>query len=167
MDGLSNSVAMTAASTPAAQSISDNDPLRLITLLEDLFPRAFFVYERRRLPLRVGIFRDLLDTGLFTGHEPDLRSALRRYTASLGYQRNLRTGAVRVDLNGEPAGTVTADQAQWAEKKVAAIYKRRAEALQRAAQKPAPIGPPKPKKLSLADLRAAAQARKAMSEAAQ
>jgi ProP effector len=144
-----------------------SDLLQTIDLLADLFPQAFFVYERRRLPLRVGVFQDLLDTGLFTGLEADLKIALRRYTDSLGYQRNLRANATRIDLNGEPAGTVTADQAQWAEKKVAAIYKRRAEALQRAAQKPAPIGPPKPKKLSLADLRAAAQARKAMSEAAQ
>ena len=132
--------------------------MQTIELLADLFPQCFFVYERRRLPLRVGIFQDLLEyRPAFAGLEADLKSALRRYTASLGYQRNLRTEAVRIGLNGEPAGTVTADQAQWAEKKVAAIYARRAGALQKAAQKPAPIEPAQP----LGDLRAAAQARKA------
>lgn len=139
---------------------SASDPLQTISLLADVWPQVFAIYERRRVPLKVGIFADLLAAG-FDGLEDDLEIALRRYNNSLGYQQKLKTGAVRIDLNGEPAGTVTADQAQWAEKRVAWFYKRRAEALQKVAQKPAPIEPPKPRKVSLADLRAAAQARKA------
>ena len=65
---------------------SASDPLQTISLLADVWPQVFAVYERRRVPLKVGIFADLLAAG-FDGLEDDLKIALRRYTASLGYQR--------------------------------------------------------------------------------
>ena len=114
-----NSALAPERSTPAAQSTSDNDRLQIITLLGDLFPQAFFVYERRRLPLKVGIYEDLLSTGCFAGLEADLKTALRRYTGNQQYQRKLKAGATRIDLNGEAAGTVSEDQAQGAAKLIA------------------------------------------------
>jgi ProP effector len=111
---------------------STSDLLQTIDLLADLFPQCFFVYERRRLPLKVGIFQDLLNTGCFAGLEDDLKIALRRYTGNQQYQRKLKAGATRIDLNGEAAGTVSEDQAQGATKLIAW---RARKAAQKVAQK--------------------------------
>ena len=64
------------------------------------------------------------------------------------YQSRLRPGATRIDLNGEPAGTVTAGEAAFA----------RAKERGRKEQRPTPSSPPRS---SLAELRAAGQRRKA------
>jgi ProP effector len=82
-----------------------------IALLAEQFPRAFFVYEARRQPLKVGIFDDLFAKvhGAVKPHE--LSAALRLYTQSRGYLRNLRAGATRIGLNGEAAGAVSAEEA--------------------------------------------------------
>src|SRR5262249_54039339 len=37
-----------------------------------------------------------------------IASALRTYTRSVGYLKTLKAGAVRIDLEGNPVGTVTA-----------------------------------------------------------
>ena len=133
-------------------------------------------------PLKIGIHNDVI------ARHPELQpgliaSALRTYTRSVGYLKTLKAGAVRIDLEGHPVGTVTAADEEDAKRKIAKAVKRaaakaiedRKEAGQPAAKpveerarqesptpeaksrQPAPAEPP----LGLAGLKAAAQARRA------
>src|SRR5262249_3720722 len=79
-----------------------------IALLVEAFPKTFFMYERRRLPLKLGIHLDILAVmaGVITPEE--LSAALRYYVSNDGYLRACRQGAVRIDLNGQSAGEVLA-----------------------------------------------------------
>jgi ProP effector len=84
-----------------------------IARLAELFPAAFSVYEGKRRPLKVGICNEIIAVGTM---EPDeLHLALRLYCSSFGYRCAMRAGASRIDLNGEPAGEVTAADAATAE----------------------------------------------------
>jgi ProP effector len=85
--------------------------------------------------------------------------AMRLYTSNSGYLRaSMISGADRIDLDGNPAGTVTEKDAANAAQQLAW------RAVRKARQKvPAtPPAPPAPtvKRLSLADLREAARLRK-------
>jgi hypothetical protein len=73
-----------------------------IALFPERWPACFQVYERRRRPLAIGIHRLILDKfdGALTPEE--LSSALRRYV--------MVAGAARIDLNGDPAGTVSVEE---------------------------------------------------------
>lgn len=117
-------------------------------MLATWYPRAFFVYEHRRRPLKVGIAHDLAAATAGAIVASDVKTALGCYTGNAGYLAACREGAARVDLNGEPSGTVTAGEAEHARSR-----------LHKASTRPSP--PPSPKRrLGLADLRAAARARK-------
>jgi ProQ/FINO family len=83
-----------------------------IQLLAELFPRSFAVHEARRQPLKVGIRDEIIAAldGAVTAVE--LGRALSKYTSNKVYRARLRAGAIRIDLNGGPAGVVTFEQAQ-------------------------------------------------------
>jgi|SRR5262245_7780452 len=127
----------------------------VIDLLAETFPKAFSVYQERRYPLKLGIHLDIetaLD-GAVTMAE--IRRALRRYCSNPSYLGRLRKDASRLDLNGEPAGAVSPDEEEHAKVKLARIKaKKKARAAANKAQVPTA------KRLSLADLKAAALARK-------
>jgi ProP effector len=82
-----------------------------LELLAETFPRCFAVHEARRRPIKVGISNDILAAFDGTVTAAELGRALRVYTGNKVYRQRLRPGAVRIDLNGEPCGVVTADQA--------------------------------------------------------
>ena len=111
----------------------------VLALLCSTYPKCFFMYERRRKPLKIGIRDDI--KGI---EEEILRRALKIYVLNGWYRKGLKVGAKRIDLNGNPAGVV-------AEKEV---NKKKA--------KPAP--PPPPKRDGLAALKEAARRRKAEAE---
>jgi sRNA-binding protein len=108
----------------------------------------------------------------FDGEVPrrDLKSALRAYTGSARYL--LSTGAVRVGLDGEAAGSVTPEDEAVATERLAEMAKgvaprtKVAPALQAKPEAPAmrPAAenekPAAPKRLSLADLREAGRRRR-------
>jgi sRNA-binding protein len=121
-----------------------------IALLAETFPKCFSVYEGRRRPLKIGIHNDILGAvdGALTPLE--LSKAMGAYCANSAYLRSSQEGAQRIDLDGNPAGTVTADEEAHAKARLAA----------RKAFKPTTSEPPVPKRLSLADLKASALARK-------
>ena len=150
-----------------------------IPQLAELYPSCF---RQRRQPLKIGIHNDIV------ARHPELRPgliarALKTYTRSLGYLETLTAGAARIDLEGNPVGSVTAADEEDAKRKIAKAAKRaaakaiqdRKEAGQPAAKPveerarqesptpeeksrpPAPAEPP----LGLAGLKAAAQARRA------
>jgi ProP effector len=129
-----------------------HDKLAAITaLLSSRFPKTFFVQESERQALKLGIRHDVLAA---LGAEIDAKElgiALRVYTASRNYLGRLRLGAQRLDLDGNVAGTVTAEEAAHAQQR-----------LHKPKQEPAPqVEPPKPQRLGLAELKIAAQKRKA------
>lgn len=126
-----------------------------IALLAETFSKCFSVYQERRHPLKIGIDRDILTAldGVITPVE--LHRAVGFYCANTVYLGHTRTGAWRLDLDGEPAGVVTADEEAHAK---AALVKIKAKKEARAAAAKTQSQPAK--RLSLADLKTAAMARK-------
>lgn len=144
----------------------------IIAVLAAKFPKCFAVPDTHRRPLKVGIDADLLAALGGTVRRTELIRALAMYCSSEGYLEGVLTGAWRVDLEGKPAGTVSADDEKHAKAKQAGIRTRR-EAVMAAAMPQAAAsrahGPalaakaepgPGPKRLSLADLREAASRRR-------
>ena len=86
----------------------------MINLLAELFPKTFAVHEAKRRPLKIGIQNDLLEQIGGAVTEKELGIALNRYCKNAVYRSRLRAGATRYDLNGEPAGTVAAEDAAYA-----------------------------------------------------
>lgn len=121
--------------------------------------------EVKRLPLKIDIHADI-DAALRTPSE--LSNALRVYVSAAGYLEHKRTGAMRIDLNGAPAGTVTIEAAhkaaeQLANKMLKAAARRKArKAVERPAAAVSAGGSVsvRPKRLGLADLKRHALARK-------
>ena len=134
--------------------------LELIGILAERFPACFAVNPSYRRPLKLGIHVDILAQLSDTIAPRDLSSALRIYVSNSKYLTALVAGADRVDLNGMPAGTGTAEHADIAK------TRRREKQKAKLAVAPAkPAEPPKPvaaapHRISLADLRMAAQARR-------
>jgi ProP effector len=92
------------------RSTSRRNVMPILELLAERFPACFSVYENRRRPLAVGIHAEILvalDGALAAA---DLGLALRVYTSNAVYRSKLRAGAVRIGLDGEPAGVVTPEQ---------------------------------------------------------
>jgi sRNA-binding protein len=126
-----------------------------IGLLAETFPRSFFVYEGRRRPLKIGIDKDVLTAldGVITPAE--LHRALGFYCSNPAYLSHTRKGAWRLNLDGEPAGVVSADEEAHAREILVRI---KAKKKARTAAAKAQTSPAK--RLSLADLKVAALARK-------
>jgi ProP effector len=82
-------------------------------LLTETFPLAFMPKGTEKRPLKVGIYADVR-AALPELSGKDVRIALADYTEGPTYLRNVIAGAVRVGLNGEPAGAVTEEQAAHA-----------------------------------------------------
>ena len=141
----------------------------IIELLCDRFPQTFS--RRGPKPLKVGVYDDALAMLGEAVQPRGLQSALRAYTSNAGYLRALSAGACRVDLDGNPAGTVTAEDEAVAKARLAELAKGTAlpakvppakagpEAPARAPTAENPK-PPAPKRLSLADLREAGRRRR-------
>ena len=130
-------------------TISRQDIDATIELLCERFPRAFFRFERMRVPLKLGI-RDDLIAALGDTIDPELIGlALKGYMA---YRRSQLQGAARIDLEGEPAGTVSEADALSAAKdvilRIAALRERQSLAKTQAKASPAPApetpAPPPP-----------------------
>jgi ProP effector len=168
-----------------------------LAALADLFPELFAAEGwQPHKPLKIGISNDLVERGVLL---PVECKALRYYTMRRQYQVALASGGPRYDLDGNPAGEVTAEQMAAAAKIIECIDVRRAElaaaarfareadhAKRRAAKEAkrakdavefvaarraaravveksaGPTPPEAPRRLTLADLKIAAQARKQM-----
>jgi ProP effector len=91
--------------------------------LVQLFPACFAGKGKPKPPLKKGIFRDIINRmpggrGLKQWH---LGRVLDDYTHGPTYLASLVEGATRVDLDGNPAGEVSASDAEHAAKKLALI----------------------------------------------
>jgi sRNA-binding protein len=172
------------ASTPPARSLNSQDHTvdQTISALAELFPFAFTAEQwKPHRPLKRGIHNDLIERGVLLARECRV---LRWYVSRRMYQLALAAGGARYNLDGQPAGEATLEEADRAKAAVAAIearQKRRAAAAradvdkERAARKaavalipaeapqtarPTDKTPPAKSGLSLDGLRAAARARR-------
>jgi sRNA-binding protein len=147
-----------------------------IAALAGLFP-AFTAnrWEPHR-PLARGIHRELIDRGILRPEE--CRLVIGLYVARPMYQRALAAGGVRINLAGNPAGEVTAEEMAYATASVArhearttaqaetaradrqAAYAERVRAKKQATPPPLPPLSDSAPRFSLADLKAAAAARR-------
>jgi sRNA-binding protein len=140
--------------------MSDKRHKAAVPIIESLcerWPLCFVILQQRRRPLMLRIDQTIAAAapGVFTPAE--LESALRFYTGNIGYLRACREGVARIDLLGNVVGVVTKDEAEYAAKIIA---RRRSKpvALNQTVSGSSPISAPK--RISLADLRAAAAARR-------
>jgi sRNA-binding protein len=159
-----------------------------IAALAALFPAAFSAepWQTHR-PLKVGIGDELVARGVLGAREVNV--ALKQYVDRLMYQKCLAAGGARFDLEGNVSGEVSTEQRCRASRLVARIKARQlaeAEAAKaeadKAAVRPAPtpnsvlnrkdVKPPPAQttpagsgRLGLADLKRAAQERRARQEA--
>jgi sRNA-binding protein len=144
------------------------NPATLIRTLAELYPQTFTAEKwQSHRPLKIGTCDDLIASGIVTPLEASI--ALRAYCGRRMYLTAVAAGGIRVDLAGQLCGDVAPEAAEWARMRLAHLDARAIElanAARAAARKPAkpkPIKapPPAPTRLSLADLRRAAQERRA------
>ena len=92
-----------------------------ILALAETYPACFDGENPQ--PLKLGIHHDLMAAGF---EKAAVKRALARYCNRPRYRKALRAGAVRIDLQGQPAGTVTAAEAETARADLAAWTARKA-----------------------------------------
>ncbi len=87
----------------------------VIAYVAECFPKCFTL-EGEAKPLKIGIFQDLADrlTDDPKVSKTQLRAALRQYTSSWRYLHGVKPGAVRVDLDGNPAGELEEEHVEHA-----------------------------------------------------
>ena len=111
------------------------DVQQLHALLMERFPAAFPKDYNAIQPLKIGIAADLL---LRLGDTVDrklLNCVLANQTSRDGYLLAVLHGDVRIDLNGNPAGTISDDAKARARQRLAAsVQRQQARAVARKAQ---------------------------------
>ena len=102
----------TPAKSPSSKSKNRAANQAAIAQISELYPNTF---NREAVkPLKIGIQEDLLvEEKLSKGK---IKRALASYVRAPAYYKSLVEGAERVDLKGEPAGIVTAQEAEHAKK---------------------------------------------------
>ena len=128
---------MTEAQTAVqeeTQKLSNNK--EIIAYLAEKFPLCFSL-EGEAKPIKIGLFQDLAEA---LKDDPkvsktQLRYALRLYTSNWRYLHGCKEGAVRVDLQGNPAGVLEQEHVQHAAQQLADAKAKLAE--KRAAEKAA------------------------------
>ena len=93
-----------------------------IALLAERFPACFDL--KRRRPLKIRIYQDLIALQEELGGI-DLKQATKRYCTHPRYRKPLKEGAIRIELQGEPAGVVTAEEAENARARLEMTNARR------------------------------------------
>src|SRR5262245_31953398 len=123
-----------------------------VAALAARFPLCFFTEEAHRQPLKIGIRADAVAGIGAAMTRSEVANGLRHYTGSIGYLRATLTGAKRIDLDGNVAGAVTPEEEAGAREKLQ-------ERATRPKAKTTSAGAGTPKRLTLADLKLAAQER--------
>jgi ProP effector len=137
----------------------------MIELLATRWPLTFFVCEKRRRPLKIGIRQDI-QAALGDAVTPDeLSRALGSYCRNIGYLRACYEGRGRVDLNGNIVSHVTSEEAKHCAASLAGLPKRCAAKANKRLEEAAASAPsapraPAPARLSLSALKKAAIARR-------
>jgi ProP effector len=98
------------------ESATPTDPvLLLIRKLQNRFSATFPKKPAPKVPLKIGIFEDLMAHATeFGADEAQLRAAIKTWCGGSRYWACMVEGAQRIDLAGQPAGVVTAADANRA-----------------------------------------------------
>jgi ProP effector len=125
-----------SAQKSPAQKSKPVDPVVLsIGKLQKRFPKAFPKNPAPKVPLKVGIFKDLLEHSEELGlNEAALRDAIKVWCWGSRYWACVTENAMRVDLNGQDAGQVLPAEAARARGLQAKRQKARNAAQNGAAQ---------------------------------
>jgi ProP effector len=88
-----------------------------VELLKAHFPKCFHDIKDIQ-PLKVGIKQDLVKLlgtreDIVIGDKACMVTSLAYYVNSISYLKNIIAGAPRIDLDGNPAGVVSAEEAQY------------------------------------------------------
>ena len=105
--------APTAAAAAAPRPRQPLSATAIGAMLIERFPQCFVLARNRKRPLKIGIHRDLI-AAIPEVPPKRLRAALGWYAGSWAYLKNMTAGAARIDLNGQSAGEVTAEEAATA-----------------------------------------------------
>ena len=106
-------------------TITKQDIHAALTHLAETFPQTFELERcRPHRPLKVGIAADL-QARCPALEWRVLRVALAAHTGRVMYLRGLVAGAARIDLDGNPAGEVSAKDTEYATVKLAEILAAR------------------------------------------
>ncbi|MFY0656734.1 ProQ/FINO family protein [Neptunomonas sp.] len=95
-----------------------------LKLLMETYPKTFNREDVK--PLKIGIQDDLLAEEKVAKNK--IKRALASYVRSPQYFRSMVEGVDRVDLQGEAAGKVTAEEAEHAKSQLKEFHQRRREA---------------------------------------
>lgn len=113
------------------QKLTNNK--EIIAYLAEKFPLCFSI-EGEAKPLKIGLFQDLSEALKDDQRvsKTQLRQALRQYTSNWRYLYGCKAGAMRVDLQGNPAGELEQEHVdhaaqQLAQAKALVAQKRAAE----------------------------------------
>lgn len=93
-----------------------------IALFAAIFPKTFAGDGCDRLPLKIGIRKDLNNFAAehLPGVSPSIiRDALKYYCRGINYLRNVQAGKPRLNLEGDIEGYVTEDEAKHAARRMA------------------------------------------------
>ncbi len=88
-----------------------------VELLKAYFPVCF--KEAKEIqPLKIGVKQDLVKLlstreDIVIGDKACMVNSLAYYVNSIGYHKNVVAGMTRIDLEGNPAGIVTEEEAQY------------------------------------------------------
>jgi ProP effector len=107
-----------AERAPGKKTTNKVDPVVLIIgLLQKKFPIAFPINPAPKIPLKIGIHKDILEQAdQLNLSEQDVRAALKKWCRGKRYSDCIVVGAARFDLYGNPVGQVTKDEAVQTEK---------------------------------------------------
>jgi len=98
----------------------ERSPKMMIAAFKELWPQTFV--DQQPPPLKIGISKDILDSGLpkdrpFTARE--IQKGLQHYCNLPKYKKGLqKDGRIRIDLDGQPAGQVSPEEAEKAREKL-------------------------------------------------
>lgn len=106
-----------AGARPAADARPVDPVVKSIGRLQKRFPNVFPKNPAPKLPLKVGIFEDLVvHAKELSLSEAELRDAIKTWCRGSRYWKCLVEGAARIDLTGGEAGKVTAQEAAGAQR---------------------------------------------------
>lgn len=106
-----------AAPAPKVDAKPVDPVVKSIGKLQKRFPNAFPKNPAPKLPLKVGIFEDLVvHAKELSLTEAELRDAIKTWCRGSRYWKCLVEGAARVDVSGGEAGKVTAQEAAGAQR---------------------------------------------------
>ncbi|WP_404987460.1 ProQ/FinO family protein [Caballeronia sp. LZ043] len=113
---------------PKRPRTSADAATRAVTTLQRHFPHAFPHSPARKVPLKVGILKDVLARAASPGpSDRDARNGVKLWCRGQRYWTCLVEGNIRVDLTGAITGVVSAAEAEYGASQEKARLARRRE----------------------------------------